>query len=246
MATSSPTNLLLDNECRFDRPFSIKNRCNDFLIHFSSLDWISLSYKCNFVYKTKTFKTADSAINYEKALLFGDIRLAKAIQKSRPEESSVLIQTLNFNKQIWEEKARGIVYNVMEAKFVGDVAVKLSESNNAYLGFYDNDPYLKTSLDGLDWQFPFDIRNITDFSKPLYETFPFLRGEPYEKELWEGTPFEFNGNLLGDILMELRFVRKQELFKSKNKVFYREHYADSEHNAVEFFKTIDLNSFRNK
>lgn len=76
-------------------------------------------YKCKFTVDYIVFSSAEQAMMYFKAILFGDIKMSKKIlQTYDPKECKALGRRVeNFDELVWIQTREEIVYRINKAKF---------------------------------------------------------------------------------------------------------------------------------
>jgi ribA/ribD-fused uncharacterized protein len=136
-------------------------------------------YTCAFVSAAgQRFTSAEQYMMHEKARLFGDTETAKAILATEdPERQKALgRQVKNFNKAVWEARARDIVFTANRLKFTQDARLwrKLKQTAGKRL--------VEASAKDTVW----GIGLAADDPRAL------------EEKTWRGT------NWLGDALTKLR------------------------------------------
>lgn len=89
--------------------------------------------------KSHEFKTAEHAVHFFKAKLFGDLETADKIMRAKsPKEAKRLGRTVkNFDQDIWDLNKRAIYTDVIKAKFTDernkDIKQKLIDTGGSIL-----------------------------------------------------------------------------------------------------------------
>lgn len=76
-------------------------------------------YNCGFSHKNLVFNCCEQAMMWEKAMLFGDKKIALDIlRETRPAKHKELGRKVSgFDSKIWDANCKQIVYNINKAKF---------------------------------------------------------------------------------------------------------------------------------
>lgn len=90
-----------------------------FTFFYRTQNVFSQWYPCRFTIEGIEYNSAEQYMMQQKALLFGDMETAeKIMQKSAPRDQKALgRQVAGFDWEIWEVKAKEIVYKANHAKF---------------------------------------------------------------------------------------------------------------------------------
>jgi ribA/ribD-fused uncharacterized protein len=120
-------------------------------------------YPCKFVYDCKIFMCCEQFMMYNKAILFGDIKIAnKILQETSPKKiKSLGRKVCNFDENIWNENKEKIVFKGNFLKFTQNENLKriLIETQNKML--IEASPYDKIwgigisktqAINGVKWK----------------------------------------------------------------------------------------------
>lgn len=136
-----------------------------FTFFYRSRNPFSQWYPCRFTIDGITFNCAEQYMMYAKAMLFNDAAIAeKILEATEPRDQKALGRKVkNFDPQVWEKEAKGIVYRANHAKFTqnpslleellataGTTLVEASPTDTIWgIGMTEDDP---NALDRSKWK----------------------------------------------------------------------------------------------
>ena len=97
-----------------------------FVFFFGKTNVFSQFYPCTFVVDEKTYCCAEQYMHEQKALLFGDHKIAKQIMETSDPVTMKRLgrQVANFDESVWENESKKIVTSGNIAKFLQNSDLK--------------------------------------------------------------------------------------------------------------------------